>query len=276
MGKFIDLKGQRFGKWTVLKRVKNDKNGNSKFLCKCDCGTLKEVLSSSLKNKTSTNCGCLRYEQCQDIIGKRYGNLIVIKKIKKSKRNDFLCKCDCGTKKVICKSSLINGFTKSCGCLIKKGKENIFYKHGLTNTRIYNIYFSIKKRCYQSKDISYKNYGGRGIKVCDEWLNKENGFINFYNWAMQNGYRDDLSIDRIDNNGNYEPNNCRWTTKTFQNNNKRNNININFNEETHTLKEWSEILNLNYKTIFKRYKNGYSIEDIFYNGDLRKRRKYKK
>lgn len=210
-----------------------------------------------------------------DIIGKRYGNLIVIKKIENSQKNDFLCKCDCGTEKVICKSSLINGLTKSCGCLIKKGKENHFYKHGLNNTRIYKIYFSMKKRCYQPKDISYKNYGGRGIIICDEWLDKKDGFMNFYNWAMQNGYKDNLSIDRIDNNGNYEPDNCRWTTKTFQNNNKRNNINIKFNKETHTLKEWSKILNLKYKTIFKRYKNGYCIEDIFYNGDLRKRRKNK-
>lgn len=100
--------------------------------------------------------------------------------------------------------------------------------------------------------------------------------MNFYNWAINNGYKDNLTIDRIDVNGNYEPCNCRWVTKIFQNNNKRNNINIKFNGETHTLKEWSKILNLKYKMIFKRYKDGCCVEDIFFNGDLRKRRKYKK
>lgn len=170
---------------------------------------------------------------------------------------------------------MIKNFTKSCGCLNKEMSKQRAYKHGLNNTRIYNIYNKIKSRCYYSKDTSYMNYGGRGILICEEWLDKQNGFINFYNWAIDNGYTEKLTIDRIDNDGNYEPNNCRWVDKKTQNNNKRNNIIIKYNKDTHTLKEWSEILKLNYKMLFNRYTHNYCIEDIFYNGDLRKRRRQK-
>lgn len=110
----------------------------------------------------------------------------------------------------------------------------------------------MKKSCYNKNDSSYKHYGGRGIKICDEWIEKENGFINFYNWAMNNGYKENLSIDRINVNGNYEPSNCRWATAIQQANNRTNNHYIIYNKEKHTMTEWGRILNISYATLKTR------------------------
>lgn len=133
--------------------------------------------------------------------------------------------------------------------------------HGLSHSRIYNTYHSMKQRCYNPSHKSYHNYGGRGIKVCEEWLND---FQAFYDWSMSHGYSDDLTIDRKDNNGNYCPENCRWATYKEQSNNVRTNHIITYKDETHTLKEWSEILNINHNTLYRRI-NGmkWSIERAF-------------
>jgi len=110
---------------------------------------------------------------------------------------------------------LRTGHTKSCGCLNKKnGEKNPSYKHGKRKTRLYKIFYGMKQRCYNKKNPRYKNYGEKGIKICDEWLDN---FMNFYSWAIENGYKDDLTIDRINNGGDYEPNNCRWLTRQAQN-----------------------------------------------------------
>lgn len=130
-------------------------------------------------------------------------------------------------------------------------------KHGLCHTRLYSIYTSMKSRCYYKRNKEYKNYGARGIVICEEWLNS---FEAFYSWAMNNGYKDNLTIDRINVNGNYEPNNCRWVTMKIQNNNRRNNHYITYNNETHTVAEWASIKNISSDTIFKRLRNNWSIE----------------
>ena len=136
MGKFIDLTGQRVGAWTVIKRTNNDKNKNTKYLCRCECGKEKEVLGYSLNKGKSLSCGCLRTKKANNIIGKRFGRLIVLKRV----QDKYLCKCDCGSSKLICKSSLIHNFTNSCGCLAKEKTSERTLKHGLNKTRIYNIY----------------------------------------------------------------------------------------------------------------------------------------
>jgi hypothetical protein len=115
------------------------------------------------------------------------------------------------------------------------------YKHGLHGTRIYSIHKNMKARCYNPKRNSYKNYGARGVRVCDEWLG-EDGVVNFYNWAMSSGYKEELTLDRKDVNGNYEPSNCRWLTKKEQSNNRRDNRVITFNGVTKTATEWSQSL----------------------------------
>lgn len=122
-------------------------------------------------------------------------------------------------------------------------------KHGLNETRIYKTWVRMKVRCYNQNHDRYKNYGGRGITVCDEW---KNDFKKFYEWAMKNGYSDDLTIDRIDVNGNYEPSNCRWITNKEQCNNRRNNHFITYNGKTQTVSEWAEEIGLDYNTLLVR------------------------
>lgn len=142
--------------------------------------------------------------------------------------------------------------------MAKIGNKNAV-KHGLSNTRLHKIWHSMYCRCYYPSTNQYKNYGGKGIKVCEEWKHI-NGFLNFYNWAINNGYQENLTLDRIDNNGNYEPNNCRWSTPKFQSNHKTNNIYYTLNGVTKTSKEWCDIYNINQTTFKDRLKRGWSLE----------------
>lgn len=146
------------------------------------------------------------------------------------------------------------------------GEKNPSYKHGESHTsRLYGIWTSMKKRCHKSYDPSYARYGARGIRVCDEWFDD---YIAFRDWALANGYKDGLTIDRIDVNGNYEPDNCRWATNREQCNNRRNNVRLEYNGETHTMAEWSRILNVPVATIKARKRKGWSTEEIlFHNGN---------
>lgn len=194
------------------------------------------------------------------LTNQKFGRLLVVKYYGKAKDGHtvWVCKCDCGNIINVPSNSLTSGNTKSCGCLHneflknKKGNKCNFYKHGKANTRLFNIFNSMKQRCLNNLDKNYKLYGGKGVKICREWLDKEEGFINFYNWAIQNGYNENLTIDRIDVNGDYEPNNCRWVTMKIQANNRRNNHLVTYNGETHTISEWSEITNINKTTLAKR------------------------
>lgn len=144
----------------------------------------------------------------------KYNRLTPIKiAYKKDRASYWLCQCDCGNTTIVREASIKNGHTKSCGCIrVERMKlENPKYNHGLRYHRLNSIWRGMKTRCYNQKSLEYSNYGGRGIKVCDEW---KNDFKAFYDWAMNNGYKDDLTIDRINNNGNYDPNNCQWLTKS--------------------------------------------------------------
>lgn len=129
-------------------------------------------------------------------------------------------------------------------------------RHGESNTRLYRIWQDMKSRCYNSGDKVYKHYGDRGICVCDNW---KFSYISFKNWAMENGYRDNLTIDRIDVNGNYEPSNCRWVDRSIQSANRRNTIFIKLNGETKTISEWSKIYNIPRSRIYKKYRKGLSF-----------------
>lgn len=190
------------------------------------------------------------------IINRSFGSLQVICFSKKDERRRkyFLCKCICGNIKEIRYDHLLRNEIKSCGCLLGEKLRT----HGHSYDRIYRIYDGMKQRCYNSNHHSYSRYGDRGIKICDEWLDN---FINFYNWSIDNGYADNLTIDRIDTNGNYEPNNCRWVTQKVQSNNKRNNHYIAYNGAIKTLQEWSEVFNINKRTLFGRLQRGWTIEE---------------
>lgn len=205
----LDLKGQKFGRLTVLERAENTKANKSKWLCKCDCGNLRKVVGSNLKN----------------------------------------------------------GMTKSCGCLERELNIQRSTRHGLESTRICHVWRNIKARCQNPKNTSYKNYGGRGITICEEWLG-ENGLKNFAQWAYENGYDENAekgkcTIDRIDNNKGYYPENCRWVDLHVQANNKRNNVLITYNGRTQTLEQWCKELNLSRSMVKHRYERGWSTNDLF-------------
>lgn len=191
--------------------------------------------------------------------GERYGRLTIIKEVTKNKKNrQFLCQCDCGNEKTVLLHHLKNGDIVSCGCFRKENPSRL--THGGTGTRLFRIWTGMKSRCYNQKVRSYSNYGARGINICDEWLCN---FEIFYDWAIAHGYSDNLSIDRKDNDGNYEPSNCRWATTKEQDNNKRSNRIITYQGQSLNIKQWSEILNIGYAALKRRLYKGWSIERAF-------------
>ena len=195
------------------------------------------------------------------LINKRFGRLIVLDTYIKDKVRYCKCKCDCGNEKTTTYDHLMYGYTKSCGCLLIDNARCNFKKHGKSKHPLHGVWNMIKQRCYNENNHAYKNYGGRGIKVCDEWLDREQGFINFYNWAMKNGYKRGLSVDRIDCNGDYDPRNCRLVDEITQQNNRRNNIMINVHGKNMTLKECSKMFNIKPFTLRKRiFYLGWSID----------------
>ena len=187
--------------------------------------------------------------------GDKFHRLTAIKD-ENTRDKRWLFQCDCGNMVSVPRARVFSGETKSCGCLrIEKSKERMMSDpifnattHGKSDTRLYTIWKNMRRRCSDKKNTGYHNYGGRGIKVCDEWQD----FMKFYSWAVSNGYKSNLSIDRIDNNGNYEPNNCQWVTVERQANNKRTNTMVTINGETHSLADWSRIKNINYKMVCTR------------------------
>ena len=202
----------------------------------------------------------------RDLTGQKFGHLLVLERAenricKSQKIVCWKCKCDCGNIAIVQASNLITGNSTNCGCIRKKhsieGARKKNTKHNQSHNRIYFIWQSMKDRCYNSNNKNYKNYGGRNITVCNEW---KNDFILFYNWAMNNGYKEDLTIDRIDVNGNYEPNNCRWATIKQQENNKRNNHILYYNNEKHNITEWASILGINRNIIYDRLRYGWTVE----------------
>lgn len=269
MGKVIDITGQRFGKLVVIQRADDHYEPSGKrvirWKCQCDCGEISVVSGSQLRKGRTKSCGCLDHP---DINGKRFGKLTVIregdKKVKPcgSPVKMWICKCDCGNTTLVSTSDLNNGHTTSCGCVKRGMLGNITRKHGMTKTRIYKIYRGMISRCYSKSNPHYDLWGGRGIKICDEWLG-EHGFENFMEWSMNNGYENGLSIDRIDNNGNYEPLNCRWTTWIVQANNTRKNIYVTYKGKTQSLPDWCRELGLEYNMIYLRYKRGWDTEKMF-------------
>lgn len=198
--------------------------------------------------------------------GERYGRLIAIKFAERDKNGNpkWLFKCDCGNQKVIYAKSVTLGNSRSCGCYKREyNKSHHNYKHNSCYTRLYRIWVHMKERCFQQNCSAYKDYGARGISICKDWLE----FENFKRWANENGYSERLTIDRINNDGNYEPSNCRWVDWYVQANNKRNNVVISAFGESHTVSEWSRIKNINFGTLYSRlYRNKMSIEEALTKG----------
>jgi hypothetical protein len=253
---------------------KFEKVGIYKYKCICTiCG--REFFEPNCRKDIAKYCSmkCLYSKQRKNLEGKKFGRLLALEYEGTKNKNAFWkCVCDCGNIVSIPYTRLAYGRTKSCGCLAKEiriaqAKER-FSKHNKSNSQIYEIYTAIKERCYNKNNSSYKNYGGRGITMCDEW---KNDFNSFYKWSMENGYseeklqsgRNKLSIDRIDVNGNYEPNNCRWVDTKTQANNKRTNRLLFYKGKYYTVKQVSELKNCSYGSIQYRIRKGWSVEEIF-------------
>lgn len=195
-----------------------------------------------------------------NMIGKKFGKLTVLEECEernKHKQVVYKCKCDCGNTINVVGALLRNGNVKSCGCLHSKGRIT----HGKSYTRLYHTFKSMKDRCYRTNYKYYQHYGGRGITICDEWLND---FMTFYNWAINNGYRNNLTINRIDNNGNYEPDNCEWVDMKTQSNNKSNCVYLTCNNKTQTVTQWADELRCNRSTIYMRHRKGWNDKECLF------------
>lgn len=194
----------------------------------------------------------------KDVTGQRFGLLTVIKRVENDKQGNsrWLCKCDCENTAIVSGKDLQRAHTKSCGCLHEK--------HSKSQTRLYRVWRGMKTRCLNSKYPYYSNYGGRGVQVCEEW---KNDFQTFYDWAMKNGYnekakRGECTLDRIDNNGNYEPNNCRWTTNKQQSRNRRTNHLLTYKGKTQNIIQWVEETGISRSVFVSRLQNGWNMEKI--------------
>lgn len=185
----------------------------------------------------------------KDLTGHRFNSLTVLTVGEKRKKHQYwLCQCDCGTIKEIRSDVLKNGQTVSCGCVARQRASDRLTKHGLSRSPLYNIHSNMIERCYCPDSNRFHCYGKRGVTICDEWEDIK----NFVLWAQASGYKDGLTLDRIDVNGNYEPNNCRWATPKEQSNNTRRNIFEKHNGEVKTIKQWSEYCGIDYYTFHAR------------------------
>ena len=194
-----------------------------------------------------------------DLTNKKFNKLTVIKKVKnQNHKTMWLCQCDCGNTTLVITSNLTCNRIKSCGCLKNEQLIKRNTTHNQRHTHLYEVWKTMKQRCNNPRSKSYKNYGGRGIKVCDDWVNS---FKSFYEWSMLNGYKKGLTIDRINNNGNYCPENCRWADRITQANNSRWNKHITINGKDDTLANWLRFYNIKDYEYYKRIKKGYSEQE---------------
>lgn len=187
----------------------------------------------------------------RDLSGLRFGKLVAInvdhiKKCKGGSRVYWKCKCDCGNYKIVRNDCLTSGNTRSCGCMntVDKQKPDSNRKH-----KLYRVYWSMKQRCFDEKSNHYDRYGGRGITMCEEW---KNSYDEFYTWSIKNGYSEGLTIDRINNDGNYEPDNCRWITQAEQLNNISRNRNYEYNGKIQNISQWAREIGISVDTLYAR------------------------
>lgn len=244
-----EIANQRFGRLIALEKTKN-LAGKTVWRCLCDCGAEGLYQASHLVKGNIVSCGCLKRERAlsgaipglktrEDLTGKKFGKLQVSKfSFVKQNCAHWECICECGATRFVASNKLTSGHTASCGC----SRAESITRHGYAakNASTYKIWVQLRQRCENPNDKRYKDYGRRGIQVCDRWS-------TFENFLSDMGVRPiGMSINRIDNDGNYCPENCEWATQKTQARNQRRNLLLTINEETHCAAEWAEILNINY------------------------------
>ena len=255
---FEEFKDKKYGKLTIIDKMGRDFYPTSQVISLCECGEHFTCKISDIVNGLFTSCGCDRNEPLEhstDLKGHRFEKLVAIKPLyrNKDRRLVWQCKCDCGAMCAIAGKLLVQGKTTSCGCKQRESLVSANLKHGLRHTRLYDEWYGIKRRCYEVTHGAYQRYGAIGITMCDEW---KNDFMSFYNWAHANGYREDLTIDRIDNTKGYDPYNCRWATCKEQSNNRSYVKRFTYHGQTHTLSEWCDIFGVRYTGYIKgRYRS---------------------
>lgn len=255
----LDLTGERYGRLTCIEDIGN-KNGRAFWRCRCKCGKQKKVSSNDLRSGKIKSCGCLCKELGDkkriDLVGKRFGRLVVKKFVGRNKHRHSLweCVCDCGNTCTVSTMCLRRAKpTKSCGCL----QPGITLDENGNIIRLYRIWSGMKQRCFNSNNKDYPRYGAREITVCEEWLE----FKCFHDWALANGYKDHLTIERINNDGNYDPSNCTWVPPEAQARNRRSNHFLTFNGKTLIIAEWAEFLQVDRGVIEQRLLRGWNPEE---------------
>ena len=259
--------GKVFGDYKIV--AVEDLEGSPKYTMKCKvCGADKVTSAKYFDTMKKFSCHKhyvqpIKYDE--SYIGRKYSYLTVIGVENSHGRRKFKCQCDCGRIKLIIPINVCDGSIKSCGCM----HDKLVSKHGLSNTRLYRIWNGMRQRCYNEKTQGYDNYGRRGITICKEWQG-ESGLYNFIDWAMKNGYSDELSIDRTNVNGNYEPSNCRWADMITQMENRRprsewkrrkrsgkgtGRINWTIGEVTKPARDWCSYYGISYETVAYRVKH---------------------
>lgn len=257
---FKDLTGNRYNRLKVLE-LQSIRHGTQRFYrCLCDCGNEIIVYGSRLTNNKVVSCGCYRKEKASQLKlinreGQRFGRLVVQSLDKISGNKSYWhCKCDCGNTKSIAGHSLKSGKTRSCGCIqkeyVREKARKLNTTHGKAYSKAYMCWGYMIYRCTNPNHKSYSEYGGRGITVCDRWLD----FTNFYK-DMGDPPTENHSIDRIDNNKGYYLENCRWATTKEQSNNRRNNHLLGIDGRSQTIGNWASELNINYQTLYYRVKH---------------------
>lgn len=254
-----DLVGKKFGRLTVISYDGNDKYQHRLWKCQCECGNYVTVSTARLNSGHTKSCGCI--SRAKDLAGKQFGNLTAIKKVgRKNHSNIWLCRCKCGNEVECYQHNLERGTSTSCGCLRSHYAKKSRNCHGESTSRLYKEWSRMRTRCYNKNVKEYPRYGGRGITVCPEW----DKYWPFREWAHENGYAENLTLDRKDVNGNYEPSNCRWIPMSEQASNKRTNTFIEYGGKKQTAAKWARELGIGKDTITYRVRAGWTAEECLF------------
>ena len=280
-----DLTGQRFGYLTVLECTERreerpcGKKAGYIWKCQCDCGNVIEVEISRLTGGYIQSCGCKHYElvssknRKSDLVGKKFGKLTVIKWLPTNERDPkyknypYLCLCECGNYIQAKANALTSGNKVSCGCYHDEYSHStkiIHRTHNSSYTRLYHVWQAMKDRCTNPNSTSHKNYYDKGVRVCDEWFD----FEVFKEWALDNGYDENApqgkcTIERLDGNKGYSPDNCIWADAKVQRRNTSRTVFYEYNGEKHIITDWAKILNVRYNTLYYAvYEKGMTIEEF--------------